>query len=359
MTSRAPTDSESIPSLPGDASGRTPSRASHWRRALLIWIILLLLVAAAALICPFLGATDIDPLLALGFREPVDGVNTDAQIFRAFRLPRTLFGLLAGAALALAGTVFQALLRNDLATPYTLGVSGGAAVGALLVLWLAPVTAAAFLVPASAFFFAMITVAIIYALARFRGAVTPPETILLAGVTLNLLYGAVILLIQFRSTPYQTVSMVRWLMGGLDVSGKLPILFASGVVFLGSIVLMAHARSLNLLSRGEMTAAHLGVAVERTRGVSLIAASLITAAVVSLAGPIGFVGLIVPHALRLIIGPDHRVLMPAAVLAGAAFLVICDAVARILFAPTELPVGVITSFLGAPFFLWLLFRKRR
>jgi len=325
----------------------------------MIWGVLLVVVIAAALVCPFIGSTPIDPLQALGIRVPEGGVNTDAQIFHTFRLPRMLFGLIAGAALALAGTVFQALLRNDLATPYTLGVSGGASVGALLVMWLLPATTAPFLLPLSSFLFAALAVSVIYGLARFRGALTPPETLLLAGVTLNLLFGAMILLIEFRSSPYQTVSMVRWLMGGLDVTSMPAVRFAGVVAGLGAVPLLLQARSLNLLSRGEQTAAHLGVAVERTRAVSLAAASLITAAVVSLSGPIGFVGLIVPHALRLVIGPDHRVLMPASLLAGGAFLVVCDAIARVLMAPTELPVGVITSFLGAPFFLWLLFRKRR
>jgi len=226
-------------------------------------------------------------------------------------------------------------------------------------MWLAPAAAGVYLMPLSSFLFAGLAVAVIYGLARLRGGLTPPETLLLAGVTLNLLFGAVILLIEFRSSPYQTVSMIRWLMGGLDVTSPGVVGFAGAVVGLGSIHLLWHGRALSLLSRGEMTAAHLGVAVERTRGITLAAASIITAAVVSLSGPIGFVGLIVPHALRMAFGPDHRVLMPAALLGGGAFLVLCDAMARVLLAPAELPVGVITSFLGAPFFLWLLFRKRR
>ncbi len=341
------------------AQGALPSRASHWRRALTIWAILAVILVLVALVCPFIGSTHLDPFHALGLHEPETGPNTDAQIFLTFRLPRVLFGLIAGAALAIAGAVFQALLRNDLATPYTLGVSGGAAVGALLVMWAFPAAPTPYHLPLASFLLAGLTVSLIYGLSRLRGSLTPPETLLLAGVTLNLLFGAIILLIQFRSSPYQTVSMVRWLMGGLDVMSKRMIALVGVIVVAGAGVLILFARSLNLLSRGEETASHLGVNVERVRAISLASASLITAAVVSLAGPIGFVGLIVPHALRMILGPDHRVLLPATLLAGGSFLVVCDAVARALFPTAELPVGVVTSFLGAPFFLWLLFRRRR
>jgi len=333
------------------------SGAATGRRAFFVWVALGVFVLAAAAICPFVGPTRLDWAQVLHWGAGAKGTagaasasNPDAMIFYGLRLPRVLFGLVAGAALALAGAVFQALLRNDLATPYTLGISGGASVGALLVLRFMPATLAGiagiWLLPFSSFLFAGLTVALVLGLARGGGRsshrAAPPSTLLLAGVTLNLLFGSLILLIQYCSDPYSAFMMFRWLLGGLDVA----------------LVLTAPARRLNLLSMGEMTAAHLGVSVERTRLVCLGVASLMTAAVVAFSGPIGFVGLIVPHALRRVIGPDHRILLPSAAMAGAGFLVVCDAAARTVLAPSEIPVGVITSLLGAPFFLWILFRHK-
>ncbi len=345
---------------PGGAGDRAAGGAS-WRRALLIWGGLALAALVVAALCPLIGSTPIDLARALGLKGAAAGggaANLDAQILFGIRLPRVLFGLLAGGALAMSGAVFQALLRNDLATPYTLGVSGGATVGALLALRWAPGVAGGAITPLAAFATAALAVALIYALASLRGPGAPPATLLLAGVTLNLLFGSIILFIQYLSDPYQTYTLLRWLMGGLDISGYGAALALGGATAAGGAALLALARSLNLISFGDQTAAHLGVAVERTRLIALAAASLMTAIVVSFAGPIGFVGLIIPHALRRLFGADHRVLLPACALAGGAFLVVCDTGARTVFAPTELPVGVVTSFLGAPFFLYILFRRR-
>ncbi len=349
------------------------SGAATGRRAFFVWVALGVFVLAAAAICPFVGPTRLDWAQVLHWGAGAKGTagaasasNPDAMIFYGLRLPRVLFGLVAGAALALAGAVFQALLRNDLATPYTLGISGGASVGALLVLRFMPATLAGiagiWLLPFSSFLFAGLTVALVLGLARGGGRsshrAAPPSTLLLAGVTLNLLFGSLILLIQYCSDPYSAFMMFRWLLGGVDVASYREAGLAGAVVAAGALVLTAQARRLNLLSMGEMTAAHLGVSVERTRLVCLGVASLMTAAVVAFSGPIGFVGLIVPHALRRVIGPDHRILLPSAAMAGAGFLVVCDAAARTVLAPSEIPVGVITSLLGAPFFLWILFRHK-
>jgi iron complex transport system permease protein len=235
-------------------------------------------------------------------------------------------------------------------------VAGGASFGALLMMNIAPAAAVSFLVPAASFAFATLAVALIYALARFGRSVSP-ASLILAGVTMNLIFAAGILAVQYLSDPYQTVTMIRWLMGGVDVDslGKVAVVaIASGVA---AVYTFFRSRALNLLSLGEITAAHLGVETARLRVTLLAAASIIAAAVVAYAGPIGFVGLIVPHMIRRLAGPDHRILLPASALAGASFLVVCDTIARTAFAPTEIPVGIVTAFLGGPFFLWILFRR--
>lgn len=363
MTCSSPFSSPSPTPVPPRAAiapspPSSPSPSPHpARRALLILCALGLGMLVIGAICPFIGPSAIDGLRVLGLRPPDDATEIHRQIFLTTRLPRVLLGLVAGAVLALAGAVFQAVLRNDLATPYTLGVSGGACVGALLVMRVVPAALVPVLLPVSSFALALAAVTVIFALAHLRGPLTSPSTLVLAGVTLNLLFGALILLIQYLSDPYQTFSMIRWLMGGLDITALGPVAVVAILGAAGGSYLVARGRTLNLLSLGEVTAAHLGVHVERTRLTALVAASLITAAVVAYCGPIGFVGLIVPHTLRRLVGPDHRVLLMASALAGAGFLVLCDTAARTLLAPIELPVGVVTSFLGAPFFLWILFRK--
>lgn len=328
-----------------------------WRKALAAWGTLALLALAAVALSPLVGSTDIDLLRAWGIGVAPGEENIDAAIFFTARLPRVLFGLLAGASLSVAGATYQALLRNDLAEPFTLGVAGGASVGALLALNFLPITISPLASPALALAFAGVAVALLYGLTRLRGPRSSPATLILAGVTMNFLFGAAILLIQYISDPYQTMAIVRWLMGGLDVTSYRVCAVAAVLLVVGGGILIAHARPLNLLALGDMTAHHLGVPVERTRLVTLAVSSALAAFVVAFAGPIGFVGLLVPHVLRRLVGADHRILLPATILGGGFFLVVCDSAARVLFAPSELPVGILTAFLGAPFFLWLLFRK--
>lgn len=331
--------------------------ATSWSRACAVWGVLLVLAALALLLGPLVGSTKLDLARAFGFGVAPDEVNIDAVVFWSARFPRAVFGFLAGGALAIAGATYQALLRNDLAEPFTLGVAGGASVGALLALNFLPLHIAFWVSPVLAFAVGGLAVAVIYGLTRMRGPRSAPATLILAGVTMNFLFGAAILLIQYISDPYQTMAIVRWLMGGLDIMSWRVCVAAAVLLVLAGGVLVAHARALNLLALGDMTAHHLGVSVERTRVVALAASSLLAAFVVAYAGPVGFVGLMVPHVLRRVVGADHRVLLPATVLAGGSFLVVCDAGARALLAPGELPVGILTAFLGAPFFLWLLFRK--
>lgn len=329
----------------------TTARAARW----IIGLLLLNVVVMVA--CLMVGAERIDMGRALGWTPAGEGLNTDAWILFHVRLPRVLFAMIAGAVLSLAGAVYQALLRNDLADPYTLGVSGGASFGAVLVMNLLFPPLSFYILPPASFLFAGVAVVLIYTLARMRGPSTPPTTLLLAGITLNLLFAAGILLVQYLSDPSQTRTMVRWLMGGVDVESMRPVYIVGVFALVAGTPLLLRGSALNLISFGDRTALHLGVDVEREKRLILGTSSLMTAAVVAYAGPIGFVGLIVPHLMRRIIGPDHRLMLPVVVMAGAAFLVACDTVARTALAPIELPVGIITAFVGGPFFLWILFKR--
>jgi iron complex transport system permease protein len=330
--------------------------AGHPGRVL---VVLALVLLATLVLAPLVGPTTISLARAFDRSIPPDQ-NTDAVIFFNTRLPRILFAALVGAALAGAGAVYQALLRNDLATPYTLGISGGASFGALLAMrWLAPLVAGAgyLVTPLAALAGAGLAMLLVTLLARRPTVSDRTHTLLLAGVTLNLLFASGILIVQYLSDPHQAFAMLRWMMGGLDVATiTLPAVLALPIVG-AFVVLMANAQALNVMSIGDRTATHLGLDADRVRFIGLSAASFMAALVVAWAGPIGFVGLVVPHLLRRFVGPDHRFLLPAVALAGASFLVICDTLARTIANPLELPVGIVTAAIGGPFFLWVLFRR--
>jgi iron complex transport system permease protein len=275
------------------------------------------------------------------------------------RVPRLLLAAIAGAALGAAGAVFQAVLRNPLADPYILGVSGGAALGAFAAT-AAGLTALAPLLPvrsAAAFAGAALTVAFLFALSRVGGRVAS-YPMLLIGVVTNTVYLAVIMFIQTIVELTRLHGLRIWMIGSIPLEGYDVIVPVGLVTILCIAVLALNGRDLNLMSAGEDTARALGVGVERTRAWLVLLASLVTALVVAVTGPIGFVGLIVPHVARLLFGPDHRLLVPAAALSGAIFLAAADTAARTLMAPTELPVGVITALCGGPFFLWIYRRQR-
>lgn len=314
---------------------------------------------AACVLAPLVGTTSIDLRQvfdpSIPFRD-----NVDAQIFFLARLPRTLAGALVGAALASAGVVLQALLRNPLATPFTLGVSAGASLGAMLVIILGvPLSFVGIpAVPLASFAGSLGAVGIVYALSRFRQQGLSTNVLLLAGVTLNSVFSAAIMFVQYLADYTQSFQAVRWLMGNLDVSSYSPIVSALPLLAAAFVAFAWLPRSLNLLTLGVDSAAARGVDVLRTQRLAFFSASLATGAAVSLGGPIGFVGIIIPHVVRLLVGADHRVVLPASASLGAAFLVTCDVGARTLMAPMELPVGIITAMLGGPFFLWLLARKR-
>jgi ABC-type Fe3+-siderophore transport system permease subunit len=316
------------------------------------------LAAVTIVVAPLVGPTSIDFRRVFDWSIPFAD-NTDAQIFFVARLPRTLAGAMVGALFAAAGVVFQGLLRNPLATPFTLGVSTGAALGAILALtfgWSIAVLGIT-AVPLASFVGSLAAVGIVYALAQARHRGLSTTVLLLAGVTMNAFFSAMILFVQYFASFTDVARTLRWLMGNLDVSSYEPLLVSLPGLVIAFAVFAWLARPLNLLSLGPDSAESRGLDVARTQRAAFLSASLATGAAVSIGGPIGFVGIIIPHLVRLLVGPDHRLVLPAAALFGAAFLVACDPVARTILAPIELPVGIITALIGGPFFLWLLIRR--
>jgi iron complex transport system permease protein len=311
--------------------------------------VLALLALAALLGAPLAGSQEIS------LSDVLRGEPTAAAIFWQLRLPRVLLALLAGAGLAASGLGFQTLFRNELAEPYTLGVASGAALGAVLALRLEESAALLGLpvVALASFAGALAATALVVGLS-LRRRDTATSTLLLAGIAVSLSCSAIILFLQYLADSTQTFRMVRWMMGGLSVVGYREVLWVLPWVLGGAALLLFLRWDLNLLLLGEELAASRGVDLGRLRLKILLAASLMIGALVAVAGPIGFVGLMVPHILRRWVGYDHLYLAPACVLGGGAFLVLCDLVARTIMAPAELPVGVLTALLGGPFFLWLL-----
>ncbi len=316
------------------------------------------LAVAVCVLAPLVGSTHIS--LARAFDRSIPFAdNVDAQIFFVARLPRVLAGALVGAALAAAGVVYQALLRNALATPFTLGVSAGASLGAMLVIIFGITFSAGpfSAVPLASFAGAAVATAIVYWLATPYRRAMSTSVLLLAGVTLNSFFSALIMFVQYVADFAQAYRAARWLMGDLDVGSFEPITAAAPIVVAAFAMFAVLPAALNILSLGPDAAATRGVDVVRAQRMAFFSASLATSAAVSLAGPIGFVGIVVPHLVRLLVGSDHRIVLPASALFGAAFLVACDLAARTLLAPVEIPVGVVTALIGGPFFLGLLVRK--
>jgi iron complex transport system permease protein len=316
---------------------------------------------AAGAVCLFVGQASVGPADVVRVLWGDQEASRAANVLLMLRLPRVLLGLLAGGGLAVAGAVFQALLRNPLATPHTLGVSSAAALGAVVAICLGlpgpsggPFTAVQFFALAGG----LLDVGLIYLLAR-RKEVFSPLKLLLAGVTMGLICSAIIMFVRFLSDPMKLVVVDRWLMGGLDVHGFRSLAAVLPIVLPALALLLTEANAMNQLSMGEEMAAGRGVDVAAVQKEAFIAGSILTAAIVSVAGPIGFVGLIVPHLLRSLFGPDHRLLLFLCFFGGGVFLAAADAVARSVVAPSELPVGVLTAMLGGPFFLVLLMRRLR
>ena len=318
-----------------------------------------LLFVAILLITPMIGPTEIDLGKALSKDIPFSD-NVDANILFLARVPRIFLAALTGAALSVAGAVFQSLLRNDLAAPFTLGVSSGAALGAVIAisLGLSYTVLGIPTVPIAAFLGALGAITLVFSLARTRSGEFPTTVLLLAGVTANFFFAAMVMFIHYLSDFTQSFRIVRWLMGGLDITDYKTLLSICPMIVIGFVTLMFISRDLNLMSTGIQSAMSRGVDTVKTQKIGFLMASLLTGTVVAVSGPIGFVGLIVPHIIRLIVGPDLRLLLPASIFFGASFLVLCDTVARTIIAPTEIPVGIITAMLGGPFFVWLLKRPK-
>jgi iron complex transport system permease protein len=311
-----------------------------------------LCAAATALLAPLVGPARID--LARAFA----GAWPDAQMFFGVRLPRVLLALLAGGALGIAGCLFQSLLRDALATPYTLGVSSGASLGAVVAIVLGWHTAAG--LPAvwtAAFAGAALTLALVLTIAS-EGRRLSSFTLLLAGVTINSVVLSLIMLLHNLSTVNQSFAIVHWLMGSIDPPDAPTLAVLAAAVIPVSFALCLYARHWNLMAVGEEWAASRGASPSKLLLGGYLAGSFLTASVTALTGPIGFVGLVVPHALRLRIGSDHRLLMPASFLFGASFLAVCDTIARTLPA-VEIPVSVVTALVGGPFFIFVLRSRKR
>ena len=326
-----------------------------------------LAVVALALLSTGVGSVSIPPLTVarlllarLPFlRLPVDAPATFGAILFDIRLPRVALVALTGAALATSGTAYQGLFRNPLADPYLIGVASGAGLGAIVAIVLReahPLSISPFLVPLGAFTGALATVALVYQLGRV-GHSTPTTTLILAGVAVGSFATAVSTFLLLR-LGQQMVHVMAFLLGGYSAAGWEAVVAVAPFTLGGFVLMEVYARPLNVLLFGEEQARQLGVDTRRVKRVVIVAATLTTAGAVAFSGLIGFVGLIVPHAARMLVGPDHRRLLPLAALGGAGFLMFADLLARIAVSPEELPLGVVTAFAGAPFFLFLLRRAR-
>ncbi|NIR46402.1 MAG: iron ABC transporter permease [Gemmatimonadetes bacterium] len=322
------------------------------RLAILALAVLLALVASMGF-----GAADIpvpEVMRAIGGR----GDETTRTIVMELRLPRALLAFLVGGALGLAGATLQALLRNPLAEPFLLGVSSGAAVGAVAAVVLGWSALAAWTLPVAAFLGALLATFLVLFVASRTGRGLDTRVLLLGGVVIGMFFNAVILLVLTFASAETFRSAIFWMMGSLAAADWGAAVLLTGYTVPAVAVLVLMARPLNALSVGEETALYLGVRVERVKLAAYILSSLLVAAAVAVSGVIGFVGLIIPHAIRLVWGSDHRMLLPASIFAGGGFLVIADTVARSAAGPSELPVGVITALVGVPLFVLLLIRRK-
>lgn len=283
----------------------------------------------------------------------------DETIIIWVRLPRIICAAIVGAALSVAGIVYQGIFRNPMAEPYTIGASSGAALGATLaiVLGVGVSILGANTTTIFAFIGCLATVLIVYIISRVGGKV-PVQTLLLSGIAIGIFISAIVNYLQILS-PEKLHQSTFWLLGSFSFSQWNELLVVFPLVLIGIIVIYLYSRDLNLLALGEDEAQHLGVNVERMKKILLLFSALITAAAVSISGIIAFIGLIIPHIARILIGPDHRILLSASLLLGATFLVLCDSISRIIVSPAELPVGIITALCGGPFFLYLMSRKKK
>ena len=325
-----------------DRSGVTRSRVL----SVAAWSGLLALLCA--LLLPLVGSSDVS------YARAWAGESPDAEILFRIRAPRVWLAMLAGGALSISGVLFQALLRDALATPYTLGVSSGASLGAVAAIsfgW--PAVLGIPSIHMASFAGALTTLLVVLGVGT-KGRRLSAFTLLLAGITVNSICMAAILFLHSVAALGQSIAITRWLMGGIEPAELTTIAWVAAAVVPASLYAFVRSREWNLVAIGEDWAQSRGVATSRYTLIGYLLSSLLTGTVTALTGPIGFVGLIVPHAVRLAFGADHRLLVPASFFAGAAFLALCDTVSRTVLSPAEVPVGVITAMLGGPFFIWIL-----
>ncbi|MDG6221929.1 MAG: iron chelate uptake ABC transporter family permease subunit [Candidatus Bathyarchaeota archaeon] len=343
------------------------TRLNRWK---LIVFLLSVSLIVIVLVTVTIGSMDISlpdvytvliknlPFIGDFVQSDVSAIQTEVVL--KIRLPRVLVAAVVGVALAAAGTVLQGLLRNPMADPYVLGISAGASVGASLAIGFGfGSTFLGFLyaVPLLAFIGALTTIFVVYNIAKRSGG-NSMLTLLLIGIAISSFLSAIVSLIKIISSD-ALQGIVYWIMGSLQLAGWNHLYIASPFIFGGIIIIFFYAKDLNIISLGENQAQHLGVDVDSLKTRLLICVSLITAAAVSVSGIIGFIGLIIPHMTRLLVGPDHRILIPTSALLGAIVLIICDTLARTLMSPAEIPVGIITSVLGSPFFVYLLIKRKK
>jgi ABC-type Fe3+-siderophore transport system, permease component len=318
-------------------------------------ILLFLLWFLVAAISIFLGTYDANPIRAL-----FSGDEISKTVYIEIRIPRVLMASVAGGTLAISGAGLQALFRNPLASPLTIGISGGASFGALtaIKLGLAQTVLGFSSVSIFAFLFSIFTMFFVYSISKVHGVVATGR-LLLAGVVANFLYSALILFIQFFSDFPESLQTMKWLMGSLDIVGFEPVWKTLVFAIPGCVILVSITKDMNLFALGDDVASSLGVNVDKMERTIYLATSLAASAVISVTGPIGFVGLIIPHILRMILGVDNRIILPCSFLLGASFLTATDTISRTIISPVEIPVGIVTASLGGIFFLWLLMRTKK
>ncbi|MCS4538626.1 MAG: iron ABC transporter permease [Thaumarchaeota archaeon] len=343
-------------------------RIASWKRTVAILVVVLAFTSIAGLnvgfsqipfqkIIAILLQNVLNTSQALNMPEPT---AAESAILLQVRLPRILAGILVGASLSVGGVVFQAVFRNPMADPYVLGVSSGAAAGgvAAIAFGFGTATLGVFAVPAMAFFGASMTSMLVYRLAKIGGT-TPAMTLLLSGIAISIVLSSFVTLTLFFANPYnQLQGIIFWLIGSLASMSWTEVIVATPLILIPALLINFFGRDLNVMLLGEEEAGHLGVEPESLKKIVILLASLAVASAVAISGIIGFVGLIVPHIVRLLVGPDHRILIPASIIGGATYMVAFDAVSRVIYPPLEFPVGVITALAGGPFFLYLLRRKK-
>lgn len=313
-----------------------------------LWIIV-------SLVSIFIGTYDVNPIRAI-----VSADELARTIYFKIRIPRILMASIAGGTLAIAGAGLQALFRNPLASPFTLGISGAASLGALLAIriGLASGILGFSAISVFSFLFSIFTILFVYSISKLRGVVATGR-LLLAGVVVNFFYSAIILFLQFFSDLTQPLQTMRWIMGSLDIVGFDTVWKSLFFVIPGCMILLSMTKDMNVFSLGDDVATSLGVNVDMMEKKIYFATSLAASAVISVTGPIGFVGLIIPHVLRIILGVDNRIIIPCSFLLGASFLTAMDTISRTIISPVEIPVGIITAAFGGIFFLWLLMKTKK